>query len=258
MFVASQRYLDALRTPQTDQEGSTMTNAQGTLGPRGTLGLQVIRAGQHASIWPSQELSVRDISEYGQAHRGLPGAVNAWRRANQSNLRRGIPKILLARKLKIPHFYGSLFLSVFRADGDVEHLGLAQMRIVTTVGVKYVADDFNAGGTDVSTMKYHGLGTGATAEAVGNTTIQTELTTQYNPDNTRATGSQASATVSTNATYTTVGTNTVDASAAVTEWGLLSASTAGTLFDRVTFSVVNLASGDSLQSTFVLTLNSGG
>lgn len=241
-----------------------MTSAEGTVGLKGLLALRVIHAGEQAvpgdnqSIWPTRELSISDIGQYGQPQHDLTETVNTWRRSNQSHLRRGIPKILLARKFKIPHFYGSLFLTVFRRNGDVDHLGLAQMRIVTTVGVKYVADDFNAGGTDVSTMKFHGLGTGATAEVVGNTTIQTELTTQYNPDNTRATGTQASATVSTNATYTTVGTNTVDAAAAVTEWGLLSAATAGTLFDRVTFSVVNLASGDSLQSTFVLTLNSGG
>jgi hypothetical protein len=239
--------------------------AEGSVGPSGALGLRVIRAadryvpGRNISVWPNHEMRIAEIGQYGQPQRDLPEKVNAWRRANQRNLRRGLGKILTARALKIPHFYGSLFLTVIRADEAVEELGLAQMRIVTTTGVKFICDDFNAGGTDVTTLKYHGLGTGATAEVVGNTAIQTELTTQYNPDNTRATGTQASATVSTNATYTTVGTNTVDAAAAVTEWGLLSAATgAVTLLDRVTFSVVNLANGDSLQSTFVLTFNSGG
>jgi hypothetical protein len=200
-----------------------------------------------------------EISHYGQARRGLAPEVNAWRRHNTPNLWRGLRRVLPARALRIPHFYGQLFLTVQRADGEVVNLGLASLRIVTTAGVRFVCDDFNAGGTEVSNMKFHGLGTGATAEVVGNTTLQTELTTQYNPDSTRATGTQASATVSTNATYTTVGTNTVDASAAVTEWGLVNVATgAYTLFDRVTFSVVNLASGDSLQTTFVLTFNSGG
>lgn len=239
--------------------------ARGTVGSRGELSLRVIRAadanvpGQNISCWPARELTLGEIGYYGQPRRGLSHDVNAWRRANQRHLRRGLGRILLARALKIPHFYGQLFLTVIRADGTVEELGLAQLRIVTTAGVRFICDDFNAGGTEISNMKFHGLGTGATAEVVGNTTIQTELTTQYNPDNTRATGTQASATVSTNATYTTVGTNTVDASAAVTEWGLVNVATgAYTLLDRVTFSVVNLASGDSLQSTFVLTLNSGG
>jgi hypothetical protein len=36
------------------------------------------------------------------------------------------------------------------------------------------------------------------------------------------------------------------------------ASAANTLLDRSVFSVVNLASGDSLQATYVLTCNSGG
>lgn len=243
-----------------------MVDARGTVGPRGELSLRVIRAadanvpGHNISVWPTRELTVAEIGKFGQAQRGLLEPVNAWRSANQSHLRRGLGKIILARKFKIPHFYGQLFLTVLRADGSVEELGLAQCRIITTAGVRFICDDFNAGGTDVTNMKFHGLGTGATAEVVGNTAIQTELTTQYSVDNTRATGTQASATVSTNATYTTVGTNTVDAAAAVTEWGLLSqaATGGGTLLDRVTFSVVNLASGDSLQSTFVLTLNSGG
>jgi hypothetical protein len=171
-----------------------------------------------------------------------------------------MPKVAWARRFHIPTFYGKLFLTVVRKDGDVEELGLAGLRMVTTVGVKYICDDFNAGSTEVTNMKYHGVGTGALTEAVGNTALVTELTTQYNPDSTRATGSQASATVSTNATYTTVGTNTVDSAVALTEHGIFSqvATGGGTLLDATSFSVVNLANGDSLQSTYVLTMNSGG
>ena len=71
---------------------------------------------------------------------------------------------------------------------------------------------------------------------------------------------QASATVSTNATYTTVGTLTADAAIACTEHGIFSqaATGGGTLFDRSVFAVVNLANGDSLQATYVWTANAGG
>jgi hypothetical protein len=92
---------------------------------------------------------------------------------------------------------------------------------------------------------------------VGDTALQTELTTQYNPDSTRATGSttEASATV-----FRTVGTNTFDASAAITEHGILSqaATGGGVLLDRSQFSAVNVANADSLQSTYDLTINTGG
>ncbi len=106
-------------------------------------------------------------------------------------------------------------------------------------------------------FKYHALGTGANAEAVGDTALQTELTTQYNPDSTRATGTTvegASANI-----FRTVGTNTLDAAAAITEHGVLTqaATGGGTLLDRSVFSVVNLGSGDSYQSTYELTIGAG-
>jgi len=226
--------------------------------PEGDLQLSVIRG--FGSGWPTLPLSLSEVEKYGSPRRGLSDEVNRWRKSNQPNLARGLRKILPARALKIPHFYGTLFLSVFRADGLVVDLGLASLRVVTTAGVRFICDDFNAGSTDVTNMKFHGIGTGAVAEAVGDTALGTEITTAYTTDNTRPTGTQASATVSTNATYTTVGTITVDASVAATEHGIFSqaATGGGTLLDRSVFSVVNLASGDSLQATYVLTINSGG
>lgn len=237
---------------------------QGEMASSGALGLRVIRAGDRALDldvpWPCRELTFPEIAHYGLPHRGLPDVVNRWRAANRRNLWRGLNKIIPARAFHIPHFYGQLFLTHFRADGQRIDLGLASLRLVTTVGVRFVCDDFNASGTDVSNMRFHGIGTGAVAEAVGDTALGAESTTALNPDNTRATGSQASATVSTNATYTTVGTVTVDATVACTEHGIFSqaATGGGTLFDRSVFSVVNLASGDSLQATYVWTANAGG
>lgn len=107
---------------------------------------------------------------------------------------------------------------------------------------------------ELENMRYHGIGTGSTAAAESDTGCQTELTTQYNPDNTRATGSLGEGSASN--IFRTVGTNTVDASAAVTEWCLMSqASTGGgTMWSRVVFSTINLANGDSLQTTYDLTV----
>lgn len=108
----------------------------------------------------------------------------------------------------------------------------------------------------VQAFKYHGLGTGNTAAAETDTGCQTELTTVYNPDNTRATGSQENADTGGSAVYRTVGTNTVDNTAAITEWCLMSqaATGGGTMWSRVVFTTINLGNGDSLQTTYDLTI----
>ena len=134
--------------------------------------------------------------------------------------------------------------------------GVVSRKVVTDNGVALIVDalDNTLANADV---RYHGLGTGTTAEAASQTALTTELTTQYNPDNTRATGtfSQPSANVS-----QSVATNTVDASASVAEHGVFTqaATGGGTLLDRSQFTAIALVSGDSLQSTYAITFTSGG
>lgn len=219
--------------------------------PRGDLGLAVFRRP------PARELTPAEIRHYGMAHRHLPDEVKAWRRHNTPNLARGVRKVLAARALRLPHFYGQLWLRRIGPDGHIVDYGLASMRVVTTAGVNFIVDAFQ-NLTEVELFRFHGIGTGTNAEAVGDTALQTELTTQYNPDNTRATGSLtegASANI-----FRTVGTNTVDAAAAITEHGILTqaATGGGTLLDRSVFAVINLGNGDSLESTYDLTVSAGG
>lgn len=239
----------------------------GEVGTRGSLALKVIRGGEE--VWASEpetpwitdrEMRFSEIAHFGAPQKGLPDVVNNWRAKNRRNLWRGLRTVMPARFLGIPHMYGSLFLTHIKADGERIDLGLASLRLVTTAGVVFLTADMAGGANDINLFKFHGIGTGAVAEAVGDTALGAESTTALNPDNTRATGSQSSATVSTNSTYTTVGTVTVDASVACTEHGIFSqaATGGGTLWDRSVFSVVNLASGDSLQATYVATFNSGG
>ena len=150
-----------------------------------------------------------------------------------------------------------LALVVIRGDtGRIEDYGVVGNRVVTTAGVNYIAADFNDGASDISAFDFHGLGTGTTAEAVGDTALVTELTTEYT-GNVRATGTPSNPSAN---IYRTVGTNTLDSGTpAVTEHGVFSASSAGTLLDRTVFSAINLvgANGDSLQSTYSLTLTAG-
>lgn len=150
----------------------------------------------------------------------------------------------------LPRFFG----------GELLNYGLLSSRVVTTAGVNFLVDAFQ-NLTEAENMQFHGYGTGTTAEAAGDTALVTELTTEYATDNTRPTGSRtegASANV-----YRTVATLSPDGSGtlAITEHGIFSqaATGGGTLWDRSVFSAVNLTRGtDSLQTTYDLTVNSGG
>ena len=156
---------------------------------------------------------------------------------------------------------GRLYATVIRGDGSLEHLGLLSTKVITDAGVAFLVDDWDvntASATfDITTLKYHGCGTGTNAEAVGDTALQTESTTALNPDSTRATGTQSQPSAN---ILRSVGTLTFDASAAVTEHGLFSqaATGGGTLWDRSQFSAINVVSGDSIQFTYSCTVSSGG
>lgn len=239
----------------------------GSVFPVGDLGLRVLRAEDIREMrarldriavgvpWPARELRLAEIAHHGLPRRSLDDRVNTWRTLNLPNLLRGVRRVLAARGLRLPTFYGSLYLTHIRAD-EMLDLGLASMRVVTTAGVGYIVDAFQ-NSVEAENMKYHGLGTGTNNEASADTALQTELTTEYGTDNTRPTGTTtegASANI-----YRTVATNTLDASAAVTEHGIFSqaANSGGVLLDRSKFAAVNLVSGDGLQSTYDLTLPAG-
>lgn len=152
---------------------------------------------------------------------------------------------------------GRLHASVIRADGSIEHLGLLSTRLITDNGVAFLVDDWDNNGTDLTTMNFHGCGTGTNAEAQSDSALQTESTTALNPDSTRATGTRSQPAAN---QYRSVGTLTFDATAAVTEHGIFSQSATGggTLWDRSVFSAINVVSGDSIQFTYTCTVSAGG
>lgn len=143
--------------------------------------------------------------------------------------------------------------------GERINYGVLSYRVVTDAGVAFFVDDWDNSGTDISTLNFHGCGTGAGAEAVGNTALTTESTTALNPDSTRATGTRSQPAAN---QYRSVGTLTFDADAAIIEHGLFSqaATGGGTLWDRSIFAAINVvgANADSIQFTYTATLSSGG
>lgn len=163
----------------------------------------------------------------------------------------------LARRFNVMTAMGRLGILVTRANGQQEFLGWVSYNVITNAGVAFLVDDWDADGTDITNMNYHGAGTDNTAENASDTALGAESTTALNPDSTRATGtkSQPSANV-----LQSVGTLLFDASAAIVEHGLLSqaATGGGTLWDRSVFSVINVGSGDSIQFTYQCTVSAGG
>lgn len=150
-----------------------------------------------------------------------------------------------------------LSVVVKRADGSRVDYGTVCYRVITDAGVAYLVDAWQ-NSVELENMKYHGCGTGATAEDASDTALGTESTTALDPDSTRATGTLAEG--ATANIFSSVGTLSFDAGAAVTEHGLFSqaATGGGTLFDRSVFSAINVEDGDSIQFTYQVTFTSGG
>lgn len=141
-----------------------------------------------------------------------------------------------------------LRLTLIRADGEVQDLGVASRRMVTDAGVAFLVDDWDAGSTDITNFNYHGAGTGTAAEAAGDTALVTEVES-------RATGTKSQPAAN---QFRTIGTVSFTGTRAITEHGLFSAASAGSLWDRSVYAAVNVVSGESIQFTYTCTLNSGG
>jgi hypothetical protein len=196
-----------------------------------------------------------------QARRKAP---LAWRLKNWLTYRwRELPALVTYRLLGVVfglvYVESALRLTLRHADGTVTDFGVVSRRVVTTAGVGFIVDAFQ-NLVELENLKFHGFGTGTTAEASGDTALVTELTTEYATDNTRPTGTTtegASANI-----YRTVATLSPNAGGtiAITEHGIFdqAANSGGVLLDRSVFSAVNLvASADSLQATYELTLAAG-
>lgn len=152
---------------------------------------------------------------------------------------------------------GVLNISQIRGGRTIWQSAFPIPNQIINAGETALRDCFGGTGTPTCTavqnFKYHGLGTSATAIAETDTGCGTELTTQYSTDNTRATGSQTNNGAN---IYRTVGTNTVDASVTVQEFCLMSQAAVGggTMWTRILTGGVALTSGDSLQTTYDLTI----
>jgi hypothetical protein len=221
----------------------------GSTAAQGSLRMRVVRA-------PRPTLTIPVLREFGMAQPRQPRHVKEWKNDNLPNLERGLHDLEEVKRGRGPKYLGALWATINHHDGDID-LGLISARVVTTVGVNYLVDAFQ-NLTELENMRYHGMGTGTTAEATTDTALVTELTTQYVVNSTRPTG-----TITEGATaniFQTGATVAVDAAVAITEHGVFSqaAVPGGVLLDRSVFAAVNLATSEAISFTYELSLPAGG
>lgn len=158
----------------------------------------------------------------------------------------GIP---VAHKLGSLVALGTLEAVHIAADGTRTRYGVVSRRVVTNAFVNFVVDQLQIETSVFGDFKFHDSGVGTTAEAAGDTGIETT------DGESRATGTQTESAAN---AYRSVGTISYTTTKAITEHGLFNDASAGTLMDRSVFSAINVVNGDSIQFTYTLTLTAGG
>lgn len=225
-----------------------------SMSPQSTLSTKVIKA-------TPQDLTLDQMRFFGTPNDSLPEFLADWKSDNLPNFMRGFRQVAIALEHNLPHFYGRLWVKHIAASGEVTDYGLVSLRVVTNNGVTYIANCFAGTATyEPESMKYHGIGTGTTAEAAADADLVTAITGADLVGGARATGTTTLG--ATSNVYRTVGVNTLTSGAAtksVTEHGIFSAASigSGTLLDRTVFSAISLAANDSLQTTYDLTFTAG-
>lgn len=141
---------------------------------------------------------------------------------------------------------GKWFVTLYGPDGEVK-LERSGHNVVTTVGKEFLASFLNSAvaGAASFTGKYIGIGTNSTAEAVGDTALGTEVSRHT------GTASYLSGQIfQIKATFAT-GSGT----GAITEYGLFSSNSAGTLIARDTEAAINKSANDTLTVICQLTIS---
>ena len=136
---------------------------------------------------------------------------------------------------------GELKLTLTKPDGNTHETVVPN--IVVTDGKEYIASRMKD--ATATAMSHMAIGTGTTAAAAGDSALETEAGRVALTSTTVT--SNAVAYVATFAAGTGTG--------AITEAGILNASSSGDLLCRTVFSVINKGAADTLGITWTVTVN---
>lgn len=136
---------------------------------------------------------------------------------------------------------GHVFYTLVGADGNVKDRREVK-NLVVTVGKNAVAAALAESPASTDFMPYIAIGSGTAGAVVGNTTLETELS--------RKLGAKSS---TTNVWQNTVTFGAGEGTGTITEAGLFSASSGGTLLARQTFTGIPKSGTDLLVVTWQIT-----
>jgi len=139
---------------------------------------------------------------------------------------------------------GELRITVTNPEGNTKQ-EVVIPNLVVTVGKNYIASRMKD--ATATAMTHMEVGTGTTAAAVGDTTLQTAVASS------RVT--LTSTTVTTNSVAYVATFPAGTGTGALTEAGIFNASSAGTMLCRTVFSVINKGAADTLGITWTVTVN---
>tara|TARA_A100000164_G_C21827109_1_gene733393 strand:- start:430 stop:867 length:438 start_codon:yes stop_codon:yes gene_type:complete len=136
---------------------------------------------------------------------------------------------------------GELKLTLTSPQGNVKHEVIVP-NLVVTAGKNFIADRLK---NNTTVMSHMAIGTGSTAAAAGNTALGSEA----------GRVALTSTTVTDNAVAYVGSFGAGTGTGAITEAGLLNASSSGTLLCRTVFSVINKGANDTLGITWTVTIS---
>jgi hypothetical protein len=136
---------------------------------------------------------------------------------------------------------GELKITVTKPDGNVHETVVPN--IVVTDGKEYIASRMKD--ASATAMSHMAIGTGSTAAAAGDAALGTEA----------GRVALTSTTVTSNAVAYVATFPAGTGTGAITEAGILNASSSGTLLCRTVFSVINKGAADTLGITWTVTVN---
>ena len=139
---------------------------------------------------------------------------------------------------------GNVKIDIIGADGAVKDSREIKNLVVTS-GKTFIASRIV--GVAANVMGWMELGTGTTAAAVGDTTLETVIS-----------GSRVALTSGTSSTNVVTYVASFPAgtcTGAVTEAGTFNAASAGTMLCRTVFSVVNKGANDAMSITWTITVS---
>ncbi len=145
--------------------------------------------------------------------------------------------------------FGTLSIKLTDENGNLKE-NREIKNLVVNAGKAFIAQSMLKTTTNTPAAVTHiGVGTGATAAAVTDTALVTEIGTRQ-----IATPSNVTTTVTNDSAQYVASFGAGVATGAITEAGLFNASSAGTMVCRTVFSVINKGANDTLTITWKVTV----